>query len=489
MIKNSAWAWNWKTMSESLFQFSPFLLVTIVFALLLSVVLGIFNSAIGGAIAGSLLFVVVIALRQDQLAAVLVVAAHLYLDWYLGLRIMALVLVLVLLFVFFLFRSPQRPWVGPRAFWLWILLLALAIFPATRGVTWNDGIEYYLNDFFAPLIIVWLGAVIARNILTLRYVLQLLAALGTLLAIHTIIQATTGTLLFGTTHYDALLAQVSNYQLAGTGVHRIGSFFLDPNWNGAFMAMMFFIPLGLFFESQSIRTKVLYFVEMCLIISALLYIFSNGAWVGVFAGLVAFILLAGQIRYRFQILSIILVAAVVIGYVFPAQVGLELQHATGSTEVVSRLSAWQTGVNVIRAFPLTGIGLGLLSYLARAEPYRVIAQYVPLAHPHNAYLEIAAMAGLPVLALFLTLLLLIFCLALRNWFLADSQTRSLVGGGIAAIVALSVNSISINGWTLAPLAMTGWLILGAVASPLLTRTFKSLKTLNKDKNVTSVALN
>ncbi|HEV2655403.1 MAG TPA: hypothetical protein VGT82_10605, partial [Ktedonobacteraceae bacterium] len=36
-------------------------------------------------------------------------------------------------------------------------------------------------------------------------------------------------------------------------------------------------------------------------------------------------------------------------------------------------------------------------------------------------------------------------------------------------IALSVNSISINGWTLPPLAAIGWFLLGILASPLLMR--------------------
>ena len=67
--------------------------------------------------------------------------------------------------------------------------------------------------------------------------------------------------------------------------------------------------------------------------------------------------------------------------------------------------------------------------------------------------------------------LLLFALwqALHNWVLADVRTRSLLSGGIAAVVALSVNSVSINGWTLPPLAALGWMIAGTISSPLISR--------------------
>ena len=79
------------------------------------------------------------------------------------------------------------------------------------------------------------------------------------------------------------------------------------------------------------------------------------------------------------------------------------------------------------------------------------------------------MAGLPVLLVFVALLLFALWQVWRNWMQADEATRSLLGGGLAVIISLSVNSISINGWTLPPLAAIGWLILGSIASPLILK--------------------
>ena len=113
--------------------------------------------------------------------------------------------------------------------------------------------------------------------------------------------------------------------------------------------------------------------------------------------------------------------------------------------------------------------MSFTNYLQRSAAYGVQAKYIPLAHPHNSYLELAAMAGLPTLFVFLALLLFALWKSWRNWIQVDARTRCLLGGGIASIVALSVNSMSINGWTLPPLAAIGWLVLGAISSPLLIR--------------------
>lgn len=89
------------------------------------------------------------------------------------------------------------------------------------------------------------------------------------------------------------------------------------------------------------------------------------------------------------------------------------------------------------------------------------------------------MGGLPVFIIFMALMLFALCLAMRNWRLVDVRTRSLLGGGIAAVIALSINSVSINGWTLPPLAAIGWLILGVISSPLLAKSLSSEVTQEK----------
>jgi O-antigen ligase len=184
-------------------------------------------------------------------------------------------------------------------------------------------------------------------------------------------------------------------------------------------------------------------------------------------GLVAFVVLVRDRRIR------LLLAAAAIGLpmltliVFPKQVHGLLAHANGSGQISLRVGAWLTGLRVIIAHPILGIGLGGSSYLLRSAPYRSALQTIPLGHPHDAYLEIGAMAGVPALIVFLALLATGFLLVVRNYRLAETTYYPLLAGGIAAVIALSVNSVAINGWTIQPLATMGWLLMGALASPAL----------------------
>ena len=71
--------------------------------------------SIWGFAGGALIIAIIVILRQDEIAATLVIAVQLYIDSYLGFHVVSQVMALALLAVFFLARSPQHPWVEPRA--------------------------------------------------------------------------------------------------------------------------------------------------------------------------------------------------------------------------------------------------------------------------------------------------------------------------------------------------------------------------------------
>ena len=480
MLKGSAWGKHTVTGSTwgAFFSASFFFCIVVTTALLVGGIpnlLGVYSWIL---IIGALFMAILLLLRQDAVALMIVMVVHLYVDWYLALHLVGLIMIPLLLVTFFLAQSARYPWVQPRSLWLWLLFLMLAIEPAIRGaLTLFDTATFYPSNIIGAFLIFWLGAVIARDNLCVRRFFNIFAILGVLLAIHTLIQATTGKVLFESSRAEAFLATVT-YNLNGEA-HRAGSFFVDPNWNGTFFAIVIFLPLALFVESSSIIKKALYLGMTFLMIPALLFTYSSGAWIGVSAGIGAFVILVGRKRYRVLMLTFILVVVISMLVFFPSQVALQLQHATDSSDLNLRTAAWQTALQVICAFPLAGVGLAYQAYLLRADPYRVPAQFEPLEHPHNAYLELGAMAGLPVLFVFLIILSCGLWFAWRNWKMVDVGTRALIGGGMASVIALSVNSWTINGWSQPVLGMMGWLILGVVSSPLLERKYKDKAKLEK----------
>jgi O-antigen ligase len=465
----------WETIIE---QFSPLLICLILAlpaALFLGVVIGAFNLVYGLVIVGALIMVIILQLRWDELMVVLIIAVHILVDWYLALRLVSVLMALILLFVCYFGRSANHPWLRPRPIWLWGLFLALTIYPAIKGgrLSPYDAETYYPNLVLSSFIMFWLGNMIAKDISAVRRVFQLLAVFVVFIAIHTIIEATTGKFLFESARAEAILAQNTNYQLVqnlGASVSRASSFLGHPDGNGTFLATGFFLLLGLSIESKQLWAKMIYFLEMPLILLAIMFTYSSASWIALLAGIIAFIFLVGRKRYSMLLLFLIAMLTVIVFTIFPSQLALQLSHLSHPKEAQLHIGSWLTAVRIVETFPLFGIGLGGQAYIIYQEPFRVPEQYVPVTDPNNSYLHWGTMAGIPVMLVFLILLGYVFLFSWRNWQTAGIRYRPLLGGGIAALIALSVSSLAQAGWTSQDgLVNLGWLIAGLVTSQLIGR--------------------
>jgi len=444
-------------------------------ALLIGEVFGLFGLYAWFVVLGTLYMCLLLLFQQYEVAVTTILAVHLYADWYWGFGEIALALMIALVCILFLVRSSKGLWRGPDNLALWSILLVFSLLPMLKGITFLDGLYYYSNVIISAYFWFWLGKVIAYDMRHLERLVKMLAFFGTLVALHAIIQFGTGNFLLASNRYDAyLLLDVGNFPLYGS--HRVGSFLVNPDTAGTFFACLLFLPLSLLFSKTSWVGKILYALQVFVMLLALLFTYSSGGWVAAFAGLSVFLFLVGNARSSMQILLFSGVAAITILVLFPGQVSIQLQHATAPNELSLRTAAWQTGIEVIKAFPLTGIGLGRYGYIVRADPYRVPGQYIPLYHPHNSYLEVAALGGVPIAILLYTLLALAICRVVRAWMNVHASHRALIGGGLASTVALSINSLSSPCWTLPPLLAIGWLLLGSMGSPFSTQYKRKMYT-------------
>ncbi len=422
--------------------------------------------AIWGCFIGVLLMALIIILRQYELAATVILAISLYADWYLGLTFVAPILTFMLLLILFLGRSSQYPWAGPRPLWLWALFLVWTLLETNRAPSFLYGIEYYSDNIFTALVMLWLGVVIARDTAHIRKLFQIISVFGVLIAIHTIVEATTGIVFLESSRGAASAASTQYLGPAARAIHRAESFFGNSNSDGAFLAIVFFVPFALFSLKSSFILRIVFFCEMLIILAALLFTYSTGAWTAVLVSFIVFTALAGRVRYYIQNFFFLFAAGVVGIVGFPSQVGILFGHATDPGELALRTAVWHSAIRVIEAFPLTGLGIGRDVYLHGYQSYRVFGEYDLVNHPHNSFLEFTALGGLPVGIMFIALLAITLWLAFRNWQQIDVDNRPLLAAGIATAISLSWFSLSDAGWTIAPLLAISWLLLGVVSSPL-----------------------
>jgi O-antigen ligase len=416
---------------------------------------------------------ILIVLGQFELLAIIILGIRIVQDYYQVLPLpvyfpfISLLLATGLIGWIFLTQSRERPWTVLRSLGVWALFLVFALQGIPRGVGWNDPLAYYLNVLCSAFVFWMLGTQLSRDLDHLRRLLGMVTALGSTVAIHGLVASATGVFLFATPLYEDYLASVSGFHIAGTQIRRLGSFLINPDTCGTFLAVIGLIALGLLLSSESRRSRVLYAFELGLILLALFFTYTTSAWGAFTAGLLAAAVLMGRWQYRVAIPSVMLVFGLALVLVFPTQVGVFVAHSTRSGEITLRIGTWETALRALAANPLIGLGLGSQTYLVRAEQYRVPLQTTTEAHPHNSYLEYAVMGGVPLLLLFLILVATMLRLALSNFRLVSARQRPLLAGGIAAIVAVSADSLGNNGWTVVPLVAVVWLIFGAISSPAL----------------------
>jgi O-antigen ligase len=167
---------------------------------------------------------------------------------------------------------------------------------------------------------------------------------------------------------------------------------------------------------------------------ALLLSYTRNAWVGLAAGL----LLLAAVWHR-RLLLLYPVVALALWFVFPRPVLervisiFDLRQAANYDRVCMTIS----GLQMIRDFPLTGVGLDMVDRLYPLYR-RDDAPRWRVPHLHNNLVQIAAERGLPALAAYLWLIGAFFTVTWRGLPRLSGEGRAAVGASLTAVLAITV---------------------------------------------------
>ena len=120
--------------------------------------------------------------------------------------------------------------------------------------------------------------------------------------------------------------------------------------------------------------------------------------------------------------------------------GVEVNEANFA--VIERLAHWQAAVEMIRAHPWFGVGLG--NYAVVYPRYALIRWPHPLGHAHNIYLNMAAETGLAGLSLYLLFWAVVGVRTWRAWQGSAGWRRGLAAGLMAAWAHLHIHNLFDN---------------------------------------------
>ena len=173
---------------------------------------------------------------------------------------------------------------------------------------------------------------------------------------------------------------------------RTFGFFPDPHTFSFFVSLCFFVGLGYFAWEKNWKWKIPAGVAVALIFSAIIFSFSRGAYLGVLAGslfFLAVLLIRWSKAGRVAIIGITLIFLAVVFSQGTIQSRLVSAFNFKEGSNAERVKNWKQAVEIVKDYPLAGIGLGnYSSYIDPASGER------SSIYAHNIFLDVSAETGI-----------------------------------------------------------------------------------------------
>jgi len=229
--------------------------------------------------------------------------------------------------------------------------------------------------------------------------------------------------------------------------HRVSSTLFTMTFAGILYQIIVFIA-ALAAAPIKTRWRTLITAAAVLMFVALLLTMTRGAWIAVFAGLIAVCVL---LRSRVLALATVLAIAVMFLYThhYRNDQGRTLAVDTFATEqadrnVATRLVLWDISWKMFLDHPLLGVGMG--DYSREAEKRLAERHVRTTVDSHNIYLQILATRGLvgfiPFVAYWVVLVMTLWKLARRA--VKGSLARHYAIGALGATAAVLVGALTEN---------------------------------------------
>lgn len=331
-------------------------------------------------------------------------------------------------------HERRRPPVGGAAGWLLVGFLLWSIVAAPLSAHPGQAMSRLPEKYW-----VWLTffAVLAtlRRRATLVRALWLLVSVAGVVGLYGIAQH-----VFGDAVPRPLLPALKLPVTTAGATHAVGLFDHHLTYGNS-LAMILLLGVGLAASRRTWQQRLLVAGILAPAFLAFLWSFARSAWVGFFAGLLAFGALKGK-----RVLAGALAAVLLVGFAaYQLSPGLaeRMERAVRSDKNLERLYTWKTTVDMIADHPVFGLGPG--SYRSETAAYRAgyNIHWTATSHAHNSFLHFAAVSGVVAGVLFALFVVVLLSLgALRHPEVKqDLERRHLLAGAMAACTAFAVSSL------------------------------------------------
>ena len=255
---------------------------------------------------------------------------------------------------------------------------------------------------------------------------------------------------------------ITKYFILQKQISRAFSTFGNRNHFAAYMIMIAPLSIAYALYCKNKNKKIIFTFIAAIICSAVFLSLSRGGSLSLLISLffMSFLLMKEKLHGN---QCWIIAAVIIFGFVLVSMAGFgPIQHRMSILRqgLASRWSVVSDSLNMVKDFPLFGIGLGNFKYaFSLYQKARQIAIYYD--YLHNDYLQFIVEAGLICAAL-----LSVFFLNLFRGILTklnkrhDSFAKSIVIGGFCGILAVSMHSFVDFNFHIPAVSLLFWFLLG-----------------------------
>ena len=254
-------------------------------------------------------------------------------------------------------------------------------------------------------------------------------------------------------------------------VYRVTATFGNANNFAGYMDMVILLLLGMFLTGIK-RPKII--IMVCLVflfITALIFSFSRGGWISIFFGIVFMViaLLTNQHFNRKKLVIGIICGFLAISLFVLVNTGMvkrivTLKQKQDITNFRGRATAWSGIVDMIRDYPVLGIGPGTFSVVfTQYQPPGLSARYF---RAHNDYLQIISEAGLPIIPIIVWMIIALYRKGFRKFKNPSRLVRGIAVGAMSGIAAMLFHSIGDFNLQIPADALLFTVLVALIASPL-----------------------
>lgn len=289
----------------------------------------------------------------------------------------------------------------------------------------------------------------ANDVPTIKKILKILIIFTTIAAFYGIFQYITGI---------DIIHPFEEGRATFEGKLRVQGFFNKPLTFGEYLIIILSLMIGLLLNG---KRKVVLFLSAMVIFLALLWTYTRSSWLGFGSALIFVGIMKGK-KVSISILTAVVVVSLMVFALSP----LMLKRAESIFDTSNpRVLIWQSSLSMIKDHPLTGVGIGNYSKVCPDYYKRFDSEGRKLSrsHAHNNLLQMMVTRGLFGLAAFLYLWIVLFKHGILTYLRSDdSYSKTLLLGGLAAMVGLNVAGLFEHNFGDSEVAILMWAVLGMI---------------------------